>query len=127
MHTIRRSIATLELLLIFPASLFMLALFMRNVQPAAYEPARTAGHIVDWFAARPHIGLDLSLIVLPFSALVIGSAVVIRAWRADAQLRQSVRQTLALVRAHFSSLLIAAATLLAAGILAIVALHMITD
>ena len=39
MHALKRSIAALELLLIFPASLFMLALFLREVQPAPYEPA----------------------------------------------------------------------------------------
>ena len=127
MSTIRRSIAVLELLLIFPASLFMLALFLRNVQPAAYEPARTAGHIVDWFAAQPHIGLHLSLIALPLSAFVLGCAAVIRAWRTDAQLRQSALQTVAAIRANFASLVIAAATVVAGAILAIVALHVITD
>ena len=53
---LKRSIATLEILLVFPATLFMIALFLRNVQPAPYEPAQTACHLVDWFAARPHIG-----------------------------------------------------------------------
>jgi hypothetical protein len=38
-----------------------------------------------------------------------------------------VLATLAAVRAHLASLLIAGATLMAGGILAIVALHVITD
>jgi hypothetical protein len=127
MHTIRRSIPTLELLLIFPASLFMLALFLREVQPPQYQPALTARYIVDWFAARPRLGLEIFLIALPFTALVIGCAAVVRAWRTDAQLRQAALQTFAAIRANFSALLIAAATLVAGGILAIVALHIITD
>jgi hypothetical protein len=127
MHTIKRSIASLELLLVCPASLFMLALFLRAVQPTAYQPARTASYLVDWFAARPFLGLDIFLIALPFAALVIGCASVLRAWRNDPQLRDTTRQTLAAVHAHSSTLIVAAATLLAVVILAIVALHVITD
>lgn len=41
------SIATIELLLVFPAVLFMTALFMRNVQPEQYEPAHSAQQIVN--------------------------------------------------------------------------------
>jgi cytochrome b561 len=127
MNTMKRFLAALELLLVFPASLFMLALFLRNVQPAPYEPAQTARRLVDWFAARPHLGLDVFLIALPFAALVIGCATVLRAWRTEPQLRQATQVTVAAVRAHFAALLIAGATLVAGCILAIVAMHMITD
>jgi hypothetical protein len=127
MSTIRRYIATLEFLFIFPASLFMISLFLRDVQPPQYEPAQTARHLVDWFAARPLLGLDIFLIALPFAALVIGAATVVRTWRTDAQLRDAAVQTLAAVRAHLVAILIVLATLIAAGILAIVALHVITD
>ena len=122
-----RYIAALEVLFVFPASLFMLALFLREIQPPQYEPAQTARRIVDWYSARPHLGLHLFLIALPFAALVIGSATVLRSWRSDAQLRQAALQTLTTVRAHFAALLILLATLLAGAILAIVALHIITD
>lgn len=124
---LKRSIATLEVLLVFPATLFMIALFLRNVQPAPYEPAQTARHLVDWFAARPHIGLDLFLIALPFAALVIGVGTMLRTWRSDPQLRQVASHTFAAFRAHLSALLIAVATLVAGAILSIVVLHMITD
>jgi hypothetical protein len=127
MHAIKRTIATLELLLVFPGALFMTALFVRNIQPPQYEPAQTASRLVDWFAASPPLGLDVFLIALPFAAFVIGCATVVRGWRSDAQFRQATLQTFAAVRAHFSALLIALATLAAGGILAIVALHMVTD
>lgn len=123
----KRLLAALELLLIFPASLFMAALFMRDVQPPAYEPAHTAQRLIDWFASHTFLALDLFLIALPFTALLIGSTVVLRSWRSDAQLRNAALQTAAIVRAHLASLLIAAATLVAASILGIVALHVITD
>ena len=127
MNTIKRTIAATELLLVFPAALFMTALFVRNLQPAQYEPAHTARRLVEWFSVRPHLGLDLFLIALPFAAFVIGCGTVLRSWRSDAELRQAALETLAAVRAHLATLLIAGATLTAGGILGIVALHMITD
>jgi anti-sigma factor RsiW len=127
MNTIKRTIAATELLLVFPAALFMTALFVRNLQPEQYEPAHTARRLVEWFSARPHLGLDVFLIALPFAAFVIGCSTVLRGWRSDAELRQAARETLGAVRAHLATLLTAGATLMAGGILAIVALHMITD
>jgi len=82
---------------------------------------------VDWFAARPHIGLDFFLIAFPFAALVIGAGTMIRTWRSEPQLRHAASDTLAIFRAHLSPILIAAATLIAGAILSIVALHLITD
>jgi hypothetical protein len=127
MNTLKRSIAATELVLVFPAALFMAALFVRNLQPAQYEPAHTAQRLVEWFSARPHLGLDLFLIALPFAAFVIGCATALRSWRSDTELRQAAVEMLAAVRAHLATLLIAGATLMAGGILAIVAVHMITD
>jgi hypothetical protein len=127
MNTIKRTIATLELLLVFPAVLFMTALFVRDIQPPTYEPAQTARRVVDWFSARPFLGLDIFLIALPFAVFVIGCATVLRSWRSDAQLREAALQTLAAIRAHLAALVIFGATLVAGGILAIVALHVITD
>jgi cytochrome b561 len=127
MKTINRTTAAAELLLIFPAVLFMTSLFARAIQPMQFEPAHTAKRIVDWYAAQPHIGLWLLLIAMPLSGLVTGLIVLFRAWRGNAELRQAARQTSAIVRANFAPLLVAASTLAAFGILAIVALHMITD
>ena len=127
MNTLKRRIAATELLLVFPAALFMTALFVRNLQPAQYEPAHTARRLVEWFSARPLLGLDVFLIALPLTAFVIGGATVLRSWRSDAKLRQAALETLAAVRTHLETLLIAGATLMAGGILAIVALHMISD
>ena len=105
----------------------MTALFVRNIQPAPYEPAQTARRLVDWYSARPFLALDVFLIALPLLAFVIGCATVLMNWRSDAGLRSATLETLAAVRQHLAPLLIATATLMAGGILAIVALHMITD
>jgi hypothetical protein len=127
MSTAKRAVAFIELLLIFPAALFMTSLFVRELQPQQCEPARSAQRVVDWFSARPRLGLDLCLIALPFAALMLGSATVLRNWRNDAELRRATMETLAAIRTHLASLLIAGATLTAGGILAIVGMHMITD
>jgi cytochrome b561 len=126
MKTIKPSIAATELLLIFPATLFMCALVVRSLQPQQYEPARTAQRIVDWYAARVHLGLWVLLIALPLTVLATGSVTLLRAWNDNAELRQQARQTLAAIRAHLATLFVAVATLASGVILAIVALHMMT-
>ena len=127
MNLPKRTIAATELLLIFPAALFMTALFVRNLQPLQYQPAHTAEQIVSWYAVRPRIGLWGLLIALPLAVLVTGCGTLLRSWSNDVELRQATRQTLAAIRAHLATLLVAGATLVAGSVLAIVALHMLTD
>jgi hypothetical protein len=127
MKTIQRSLAALELFLVFPAVLFMTSLVVRSLQPTEYEPAHTAQRIVDWYASSVHVGLWLLLIGMPLSVLIIGSATLMRGWRRDPDMRDAALKMLALVRSHASALLIAGATGVAGCILAVVALHLITD
>src|ERR1700746_2453834 len=98
MNIVKRVIALTELLLVFPAALFMTALFVRNLQPTQYEPAHTAVRLVEWFAGRPRLGLGVLLIAFPLAALIIGCASVLRSWRKDPELRQAVEKTAAVVR-----------------------------
>ncbi|MBV9762489.1 MAG: hypothetical protein JO340_18155 [Acidobacteriaceae bacterium] len=126
--TLARLVATsVELLFISPAVLFMTALFVRNLQPQKYEPARTAQQIVVWYAARPHTGLWLFLIAMPALVLFIGCATLWRRWHKDAQLREAARQFLNVARRHLDTLLVGGASLTAIGVLGIVALHALTD
>ena len=127
MKTLHRSLAALELLLVLPAVLFMAALFARSIQPTVYEPAHTAQRIVDWYASSPHVGLWILLIALPLIVLILGSATLLREWRRDHELRDAASTMLALIRPHGANFLIASATVVAFGILAVVALHMLTD
>ncbi len=105
----------------------MTALFVRNLQPEKYEPAHTAQQIVQWYAARPHTGLWLLLMALPALVLVIGCASLWGQWHNDVELRTAARQFLNLARTHLATILIAGASLTAAGVLGIVALHTLTD
>jgi hypothetical protein len=78
----------------------MTALFVRNLQPEPYEPVETGRRLVEWFSARPLLGLDVFLIALPFAAFVIGGATVLRSWRSDAELRRTALATFGAVRGH---------------------------
>ena len=127
MDRVSRALAATELLLVFPAVLFMTALFVRNIQPLEYEPAHTAQRIIDWYATHPPIGLWVLLMALPLTALVSGGAALVKRWRREAELREATWRMLEMIRAHLATLLIALATLTAGGILAIVALHVATD
>ncbi|HEV2327089.1 MAG TPA: hypothetical protein VGS10_24330 [Terracidiphilus sp.] len=125
MNLIRRSLATLEVMLIFPAALFMTALFVRNVQPQQFEPAHTAQRIVDWYAARTHLGLWVFLIGFPLAVLAIGCVSLLRNWRSDPALRQAAFECAGMLRRYFAVAVIALATAVSAAILVIVALHLI--
>ena len=124
MKLISRALAAAEVALVLPAGLFMAALIARDLQPPQSQPAHAAQRVVAWYAARPGVGLWVLLVALPLLALVTGSGMLLHAWRGDAALRRAAGRVLAALRAHLAALVIAAATLAAGGILAIVALHM---
>jgi hypothetical protein len=121
-----RVIALLELVLIFPAALFMTALALGNLQSLQLEPARTAQQLVMWYAGRMWT-LWVLLFGLPFIALVSGCAELVRNWKRDISASLTSQKSLALVREHLASLFIAAMTLIAGVILAIVVLHVLAN
>ncbi len=121
-----RVIAVMELVLIFPAVLFMTALVLRNLQPLQYEPARSAQQLVMWYAGRMWT-LWFLLLGLPLIVLVSGCAELLRSYNRDMVLPLTSRKSLALVRAHLFSLFIAATTLTAGVILVIVVLHVLAN
>ena len=124
--TIHPMIAAIQLALIAPATLFMSMVAIRAFQPIEHEPAHSAQTIVMWFSDRRWT-LDIFLCALPLLVMLSGAAILLREWRDDAKFRQDSLAGVAAVREHFTTLVIAATTLAAAGILAIVAVHAITD
>jgi hypothetical protein len=106
-----------------PGVLFMGALVVRALQPPQNEPAHTAQQIVMWYAVRMWT-LWLLLIALPFAVLVTGCVTLARNWRDDMKLSQAAQQMLAAIHADRAILFVAATTLTAGAILAIVVLHM---
>lgn len=121
-----RIIAAVELALIFPAALFMTALALRNLQPLQYEPAHSAQQLVLWYAGRMWT-LWVLLLGLPFTVLVSGCAALLHSWNRGIVLPLTARQSLAMIRAHLATLFIAATTLIAGVILAIVVLHVLAN
>ena len=124
--TIHRITAAVQLVLVAPAALFMSMVVIRAVQPLEHEPAHSAERIVMWFAGRPWT-LDILLSALPLLVASLGAVTLLRCWREDAALRQDTLRSVAAIRAHFTLLLIAATSVVAAGILAVVAVHVLTD
>ncbi len=124
MNTFKRLTALGELLLLLPASLFMASLFVQHLEPL--PPARAARHLIQWFSTHVVLGLYVFLVALPFAALFIGCATVLLSWHSAEGIRRAVLELFAAVRGHLTNLLIAGATGMAGGILAIVTMHMIT-
>jgi hypothetical protein len=125
MNTPKRAAAA-QLLLIFPAVLFMGALVVRELQPLQHEPAHTAQRIVMWYSARMWT-LWVLLIALPFAVLVTGCVTLARNWRDDMELPQAAQQTLLAIQADRTMLFVAATTLTAGAVLAIVVMHMLAN
>jgi len=126
MNTNRRIIAATELLLIFPAALFMTAVVMRHLRPLQYEPAHAAQQIVTWYSVR-HWTLWILLIGLPLAALLTGCATLLRNWNRGSDPQKAARQLSAAIPADLATRIIAAATLSAGAVLVVVAAHMLAN
>lgn len=117
-----RAMAAIELLCVAPAALFLGALFLREVQPLL-----GTGRLVDWFAQHVVLGLYVCLVALPSAALVMGLTVMLRSWRRDPGFRRRAMRLFATVRGSLACLLVTVSTLVAGGILAVVAMHLISE
>jgi hypothetical protein len=118
-----RFIALLQLVLIFPAALFMASLVVRNFGPLKHAPAHAAQQIVMWYAGRLWT-LWVLLFALPCMVLFIGCVALRTRNRGTEQL--STRWPLASSRPHWPVRLLSVTTLTSVGILAIVGFHALT-
>jgi hypothetical protein len=126
MRATERLVAASQLLLIFPAVLFMGALVVRNLSPLQNEPARTAQQIVMWYAGRMWT-LWALLIALPLGVLGMGCIMFARSWSKDDRLPKAVQQMLTAIHANRAMLIVAVMTLTAGAVLTIVVLHMLAN
>ena len=113
-------------LLVLPATFFLAVGALRWLQPRQFQPARACWIIFEW--ARTHVTrLDAAVIFLglPMIALTVGGGTLWREWRKNQALRQDVAGALAILRRQLGTFCLAAAVLLAGGILALVADHLI--
>jgi hypothetical protein len=127
MRTLTRVVAAMQLALIFPAALFMTAVLVGAGDAPQYDLARIAQRIVMWYSARMWT-LWLLLLALPFAVLVSGAVTLVRSWDRDVELPHAARRSLAtMIPAPLATLFVAGTTLISAGILAIVVLHMLAN
>ena len=125
MDTTKRAVAAGQVLLILPAVLFMGAIVVRNLQLPQYEPAHTSQRIVMWYSARQWT-LWVLPIALPLAVLVAGCLTLLSGWN-DVERPKAARQRLTALHTQMSKLVVAAATLMAGGVLAIVIVHMLAN
>ncbi|HWD00367.1 MAG TPA: hypothetical protein VG456_26600 [Candidatus Sulfopaludibacter sp.] len=126
MRTLIRLAATVQLLLIFPAALFLTAVLLDGGDAPRYDLARFAHRIVMWYSARMW-ALWLLLLALPLAVLLTGAATLLRSWNRDFEQPHAARPSLAMIPAPLATLLVAGTTLTSAGVLAVVVLHMLAD
>ena len=117
-------IAAGALALVGPAILFVAALFLSQVPPPGSQPARTAQRIVAWYAAHPQFSLWVLLLLLPFSALILGTGALVRTWGDNPQLQQYTWRAFEETLEHWPAMSIGGATLLAGGVLVMITAHL---
>lgn len=118
-------IAAGTLALVGPAVLFVAALFLRQMPPPESQPARIADRIVRWYAAHPQLALWVLLLLLPLSAFLLGSVALMRTWGDNPTLQYWAWRALSEIPEHWPALSIGGATLLAAGLLAMIMSHLV--
>lgn len=122
----RRIIAAAELVLIFPAALFMTAVVTLLLLPPQYGPAGTAQQIVTWYSDR-YWTLWVLLIGLPIAALVTGCVTMVRNWSRGTDLHDVGGKPSAAIRSGLATPVIAAVTLGSGLVLIVVVLHMLAN
>ncbi len=122
MDTPKRIIAATELVLIFPAALFLAAVVARHLGPVA-DPAQ---QVVTWYSDRMWT-LWVLLIALPLAALLTGCVTLLPNWNGESGGRWTAKQFGLAIRTQLPTQIIAAATLGAGLILTVVVLHMLAN
>jgi hypothetical protein len=118
-----RAIAFLQLVLIFPAALFMGSLVVRNLGPSQLEPAHTAQQIVLWYAGRLW---TLWVLLFAFPCMVLVSGCMVLRTRNRNIKHHGVQKPLASIRSDWPAHFVLVTTVASAGILAIVGFHALT-
>ncbi len=123
-----RALVIWEWLMVLPAMVLHAAAALRVLQPRQYEPAHTSWIIFEWTMTHvSRLGATILFIGMPGVAVTAGCAALLRNWGQDQRLRKDLTFAFAILRHHFGFGLLAAAVLFAGTILAVVAVHLVTD
>ena len=116
----------LEIVLVLPSLVFLAAAAARSL--CGRGPVRTlCDSVMETAAHIPHIAVMVLFLLMPFAALAMGGAFLMRAWGVDGSLHEDARVASDLIRRRLLVLLLVAVTLLAGLILVVVVGHMVTD
>jgi hypothetical protein len=123
-ESVKRALAAAHLLLISPAVLFVVAVIVQRLQPL--QPARTAQHVVMWYAERMWT-LWILLLALPLSVLISGCISLLQDSRGNAQAATLARRALTALHPAGARTSIAVTTATATVIVGVVILHMLAN
>src|SRR3954452_22476464 len=126
MRILIRVVAAMQLALLIPAVLFLGSVLIGAGHPPQDELANAAQRLVVWYSARTWT-LWFLLLALPLAVVITGGATLLWTWNYDAELPPLVRQSLANIPAPLATLVVAATTMMSAGIVAVVTLHMLAN
>jgi hypothetical protein len=125
-HNANPAIAATEFVLLLPAVVFMSALLARSLGGLQSQTAHIAQQIISWYADRVWT-LWVLLTALPLAALVIGCVTLLQNRKGGAGAREDPGQLSAWKSTHLATSMIAAETLAAGLILAVVAVHILMN
>ena len=117
-------VAALGLVSVVPFVLFISALAVRRLPRPESMPARFADRVVTWYAAHPQFALWVLFLLLPFSAVILGTAALLRTWGDNPKLQYFTWRALEEIPEHWPALSIGGATLLAFGVLVMITAHL---
>ncbi len=113
-------------LMLLPATAFLAAAALRLLQPRRFQPAHTAWIISEWAASHlSHLAAAGVFLGLPGMVLIVGGGSLWVEWARDQALRQDAANAVAILRQQLGAFCLAAAVLLAGGILTVVITHLI--
>lgn len=120
--------AIAEWVMVLPAAVFLAAAALRLLQPRQFEPGHTSWIIFDWTTTHiSRFGGAMLFLVMPGLVVLAGCSTLVRSWRENQILRQDAALGLSIFRRHLAIGLLMTATLLAAAILLLTVVHIITD
>lgn len=119
-------LALSEWVMVLPATVFLTAAALRQLQPRQYEPSHTSWLIFEWTITHiSQTGAAVLFMGLPAVAIILGCVVLLQNWRENQVLRDDVKLALGILRQHAVIGLLTVATVLAGAILAAAVAHVI--
>jgi hypothetical protein len=122
------ALGIMECLMVLPATFALSVAVLRMLQPRQFEPARTGWAVFEWMTAHlTKVHAAAMFLVLPATAIAIGSTALLRSWREDELLRWDAIAFLAVLRRNVHVVMLTAGAFAGAAILLAAIVHMITN